>query len=101
MKTKVLGLGNKLISDDAVGLLIAENVKNHCQNPDVTISCSSAGGFRLLDEITGFDYVIIVDAIISATSGAHEPHMGTQPRTFLSSEDPVVSTSSLNPHSST
>lgn len=42
-----------------------------------------------------------VDAIISATSGAHEPHMGTQPRTFLSSEDPVVSTSSLNPHSST
>jgi hydrogenase maturation protease len=65
MKIKLLGLGNIVISDDAVGLAVAKSVEEVCQNPDVTIATSSAGGFRLLDELVGYDQVIIVDAIIS------------------------------------
>ena len=65
MNIKVLGLGNEILSDDAVGPAIAKELRKCVDTTNATISTSSAGGFRLLDELIGYDKVIIIDAIIS------------------------------------
>ncbi|HUX06090.1 MAG TPA: hydrogenase maturation protease [Acidobacteriota bacterium] len=66
MKTLVLGLGNRLLSDDAVGLLVAQEVRLAAAgNPDIDVRCGEVAGFRLVDMIAGYDKAIVVDAIIS------------------------------------
>jgi hydrogenase maturation protease len=63
MKTLVLGLGNPILSDDGVGIKVAHEVANQLNNPQVTVSETSAAGLSLLDSIVGYDKVIIIDAI--------------------------------------
>lgn len=61
LKTLVVGLGNPILSDDGVGIHIAQEIKRLC--PNVETIEASAAGFRLLDEIIGYDKVIIIDAM--------------------------------------
>ena len=68
MKTLVLGLGNPILSDDGVGIRIANNIKNLCKNVEVVEA--SAAGFRVIDEIIGYDKLIIIDSI---KTGEAEP----------------------------
>jgi hydrogenase maturation protease len=63
MKTLVLGLGNSILRDDAVGLLVASELENVLHRPDVTIQQSELGGINLLELLDGYDRAIIVDAI--------------------------------------
>jgi hydrogenase maturation protease len=63
LKTLVLGLGNSILTDDAVGLTIAEEVRRRLDKADVTVEQASTGGLGLLDLVLGFDKIIIVDAI--------------------------------------
>ena len=63
MKTLVLGLGNPILSDDGVGIKVAHEVANQLDNPQVTVSETSAAGLSLLDSIVGYDKAIIIDAI--------------------------------------
>ena len=63
MKTIVLGLGNPILCDDGVGIRVAHIVANRVNDPQVTVAESSAAGLSLLDSITGYDKVIIIDAI--------------------------------------
>ncbi len=63
MKTLVLGLGNPILSDDAVGIRVAHEVGKNLNDPRVTVSETSAAGLSLLDSIVGYDRVIIIDAI--------------------------------------
>ena len=63
MKTLVLGLGNPILRDDGVGIRVAHEVANRLDDPQVTVAESSAAGLTLLDSITGYDKVIIIDAI--------------------------------------
>lgn len=70
-RTLVLGLGNELLADDAVGLLVARDVAGRVAagelGPDAGGRCAvretAAAGLALLDEMMGFDAAIIVDAI--------------------------------------
>jgi len=69
VKTLVLGLGNPILSDDSVGLHVIEQLKAIFDKPDVTFVQSCASGIGLLEEIIGYDRLIIVDAI--QTKGGH------------------------------
>jgi len=62
----VLGLGNPLLSDDAVGLRVAAALDELLQNdpvPGVRVLSSTRGGFELIDLLAGATHAIIVDCL--------------------------------------
>ena len=64
--TVVLGLGNPVLSDDAVGLKVAERLRELLVErpvPGVSVLCSTRGGLELLDLLTGYVRAVIVDAL--------------------------------------
>lgn len=61
MKTLVLGLGNTILCDDGVGIYVARAIKKKCNNIDVVEA--SAAGFRIVDEIIGYNKLILIDSI--------------------------------------
>jgi hydrogenase maturation protease len=64
MKTLVIGLGNPLVSDDSVGLRVAEALKPLlAHQTDVEVSEDYWGGLRLMERMIGFDRAIVIDAI--------------------------------------
>ncbi|HXX59071.1 MAG TPA: hydrogenase maturation protease [Dehalococcoidales bacterium] len=65
MKTLVVGLGNPILSDDGVGLCVAAKLREIIRNPDVTVSESERSGMDLLEIFSGYDRVIVVDAILT------------------------------------
>jgi hydrogenase maturation protease len=65
----VLCLGNDIRRDDGVGWEVARELG--CgRDPGITVRRSALSGFYLLDELTGYDRVIVVDAV---KTGAHPP----------------------------
>jgi hydrogenase maturation protease len=58
----VLCLGNPLRSDDAVGLHVAARLR-HDPPPGATVKVSGQAGLYLLDDMEGFDRVVVVDAV--------------------------------------
>jgi len=63
LRTLVLGLGNPILSDDSVGFRVIEQLKTRFVKPGLTFLESCASGLSLLEEIIGYDKLIIVDAI--------------------------------------
>ena len=62
-RTLILGLGNPILCDDGVGYQVAMSLKEKLDMPDVDIKEAGIAGLDLLDMITGYDRVIIIDAI--------------------------------------
>ena len=70
--TLVLGMGNPILSDDGVGLLVADRLREGPLPDSVEVVQSEVGGLRLLELVRGFTRVIIIDALRSpAESGRH------------------------------
>jgi hydrogenase maturation protease len=66
MKTLVLGLGNPLLRDDAVGLLVAERLQPLlADQTDVEVDVDYWGGLRLMERMVGYGRAIVIDAIQS------------------------------------
>lgn len=63
MKTLILGLGNPILSDDGVGIKVARQIREKIKNPQITVVETNETGLGLLDALTGYDEVIIIDAI--------------------------------------
>ncbi len=66
MKTLLLGMGNPILCDDALGIRLAKEFKERfSQIPglDIIEECS-VGGLNLLDLITGYDRVIVLDSFL-------------------------------------
>ena len=63
MKILILGLGNPILSDDGVGIKVAQESEKRLKDPQVTVAEASGAGLSLLDSIVGYDQVIIIDAI--------------------------------------
>ncbi|MDY6917538.1 MAG: hydrogenase maturation protease [Chloroflexota bacterium] len=61
MKTLVLGLGNPIVTDDGVGIEVAEGIGEASR--DVVVEQTTEAGLALLDYLEGHDRVIIVDSI--------------------------------------
>lgn len=65
MKTIIIGLGNPILTDDGVGVLIANRVAEHLAEQsisDVFVTEASVGGLRLMELMSGYDRVILIDA---------------------------------------
>lgn len=66
MKTIIIGLGNPILCDDAVGILVTRELANKInQTEEVKIIEASLIGLGLLDEIDGYERLVIIDAIKS------------------------------------
>jgi hydrogenase maturation protease len=63
MKQVVLGIGNPIIGDDGVAFHVIEAMQADPPPGDVTLTAADVSGLAILDLITGFDEVVIVDAI--------------------------------------
>jgi len=64
LKTLVLGLGNPILSDDGVGIYVARAVEARRSAGEHLSFCeASVGGMRLLEVMSGYERVILVDAI--------------------------------------
>ena len=67
--TLVLCLGNDLLRDDGVGWAVASALEGRVGS-DVVVKRSALSGFYLLDELTGWERALIVDAV---QTGVHPP----------------------------
>jgi hydrogenase maturation protease len=65
--TVVLGLGNPLLSDDAVGLRVAAALQDLLEDDPVAqvrVLASTRAGFELIDLLAGASHAIIVDCLV-------------------------------------
>lgn len=64
MKTIVVGLGNPILGDDGVGWKAAEEVSRHLGKfPDVVVECYSLAGLSLMEQLIGYERVILIDSL--------------------------------------
>jgi len=69
MKTLVLGLGNPLVSDDSVGLRVAEALRPLLAGrDDVEVGEDYWGGLRLMERMVGCDAAGVIDAICTGAA---------------------------------
>ena len=61
VKTLILGIGNPILTDDRVGIRIAQKLKE--EKPELEVVETSETGITLLDLITGYNKLIIIDSI--------------------------------------
>jgi len=92
MKTLIFGLGNTILTDDGVGIKVVRELKKMMkENPDVEFKEGSVGGLSILDEIEGFDRLVLVDSIKTADGKPGEVYR-------LSPEDFNTPTHLINAH---
>ncbi len=85
MKTRVIGIGNPLASDDAIGVHVAREVLKVKLPNNVEVIEAESSGPSVLESIAGADKVILVDAAV----GGSEP--GTIHRLSLDMVQPCRS----------
>lgn len=66
MKTLVLGIGNSIRTDDAVGLRVARLLRDRLASQEADVIEVASTGLELLDLMVGYDRVVVVDAIQTA-----------------------------------
>jgi hydrogenase maturation protease len=71
----LLGLGNDILSDDAIGLKVAAALRERLTgDPHVTVGQTCEMGLALLDHVVGFDALVLVDAVQTGTQPAGFVH---------------------------
>lgn len=67
MKILIAGLGNPILGDDGVGWVIAQKVAQILNSSDqsITVECFSLAGISLMEQMIGFDRVILIDSFNS------------------------------------
>jgi hydrogenase maturation protease len=67
--TLIIGLGNPILGDDGVGWVIAQKLKNQYSSiSNLEFEFLSLGGLSLMERLTGYQKVILIDAL---SSGKH------------------------------
>lgn len=65
-RTLILGLGNPILTDDGVGVRVAEELRTRLpENTNVEISEVSIGGLTLMESMIGYEWVILIDSFLS------------------------------------
>jgi hydrogenase maturation protease len=59
----ILGLGNELLCDDAIGIRLAVELEEHYRSPQIDFKTSCNGGLEIVELISNYKQVIIIDAI--------------------------------------
>ncbi|MDD5285726.1 MAG: hydrogenase maturation protease [Desulfuromonadaceae bacterium] len=67
----IIGMGNPLLSDDGVGIVVAHAVAKRLKHRmNLTVTELHTGGIRLMEAMAGFKRAVVVDAMLSgATPG--------------------------------
>ncbi|MEM6719375.1 MAG: hydrogenase maturation protease [Bacteroidota bacterium] len=66
MKTAIMGFGNPVRSDDAIGIYIIEQLKKIIgENEDISIFDMGTAAFEVLFGLKGHQKIILVDAVIN------------------------------------
>jgi hydrogenase maturation protease len=63
VKTLLLGLGNPILRDDSVGLRVVRELEKRMVNEDVHIEEATFANIDILDIVSSYDRLIIVDSI--------------------------------------
>jgi len=61
----IVGLGSPILSDDAVGLHVADRVRQLLAREPVDVRQAAVGGLGLLEEIAGYEAALLVDASLA------------------------------------
>ena len=72
--TLILGLGNTLRGDDAVGIYVTMALEKKLED-EATVVCTEEMGLSLLDHLSGFDEAIIIDSISTAAREVGRVHL--------------------------
>ena len=79
-KLLLLGLGNDILTDDAIGLHVVQELQRELSgHPAIDVRETTEMGLALLDFITGYSAVVIVDSIQTgkaAPGSVHELDVG-------------------------
>ncbi len=66
MKTAIMGFGNPVRSDDAIGIYVIEELKKTLENTDsISIFDMGTSAFEVLFKLKGHSKIILVDAVIN------------------------------------
>jgi hydrogenase maturation protease len=63
LKILVLGLGNHYLSDDSAGLRVIHQLRDRIDRPDVAFAEMGVSGLGLLEEIIGYNKLVLIDSI--------------------------------------
>ena len=71
----VLGLGNDILTDDAIGLRVVEAARERLAGePDIEIKTTTEMGLALLDEIADRESVVLVDSVQTGEASPGKIH---------------------------
>ena len=77
LKTLILGLGNPILCNDSAGYKVAMALKEKLNVPGVDIKEAGLAGLDFLEMITGYERVIVIDAIQTEKGRpGHITHLG-------------------------
>ncbi len=66
MNFLILGIGNEIKCDDAVGLIVAREIYSRIEDKKlVDLKQASAGGLPILGKIKGYDKVFVIDSVMT------------------------------------
>ncbi|MHC4395821.1 MAG: hydrogenase maturation protease [Planctomycetota bacterium] len=65
MSNVIIGVGNTILSDDGIGIYIAEKLKKELN--DVEVQTTSSSGLNLIDYILGYQKAIFIDSVKTET----------------------------------
>jgi hydrogenase maturation protease len=74
ISTRVLCLGNELLADDALGAVVAEQLRQILPGT-LEVVFTSAMGFDLLDDVLGASRLLVVDTIETGTKPPGTVHL--------------------------
>ena len=67
LKTAILGFGNPVRSDDAIGVYVVNELKTHLQKrEDISVFDMGTSAFETLFKLKGHQRIIIVDGVINS-----------------------------------
>jgi len=63
-KAAIIGVGNPILSDDQVGIIVARKIHESIKGrPNVALIEAPVGGLDLLDTLLDYDDAIVIDAV--------------------------------------
>lgn len=80
MRTLVLGMGNPILCDDAVGIRLARDLRSLVETgPEADLDVDfiddcSVGGLNLLDLVIGYDRLVVFDSIRTSETAPGQWH---------------------------
>ena len=74
----VIGIGNILLKDEGVGVRCIEYLRSRGLDNDIKLVDGATLGFDLLEEINGFEKVVIVDAVDMGKEPGHVASFGAE-----------------------